>query len=65
MLAALLGSLVGIVLGLTGAGGSIFAVPLLVFGLGWSLAQATPVALLAVFAAAAAPAGRRDARWSL
>lgn len=53
MLAALLGSLVGIVLGLTGAGGSIFAVPLLVFGLGWSLAQATPVALLAVFAAAA------------
>ena len=53
MLAALLGSLVGIVLGLTGAGGSIFAVPLLVFGLGWSLPQATPVALLAVFAAAA------------
>lgn len=53
MLAALLGSLVGIVLGLTGAGGSIFAVPLLVFGLGWSLAQATPVALLAVCASAA------------
>jgi uncharacterized protein len=53
MLAALLGSLVGIVLGLTGAGGSIFAVPLLVFGLGWSLSQATPVALLAVCAAAA------------
>ncbi len=53
MLAAVLGSLVGIVLGLTGAGGSIFAVPLLVFGLGWSLSQATPVALLAVCAAAA------------
>ncbi len=53
MLAAMLGSLVGIVLGLTGAGGSIFAVPLLVFGLGWSLSQATPVALLAVCAAAA------------
>jgi uncharacterized membrane protein YfcA len=53
MLAAVLGSLVGIVLGLTGAGGSIFAVPLLVFGLGWSLSQATPVALLAVCTAAA------------
>lgn len=53
MLAALLGCVVGIVLGLTGAGGSIFAVPLLVFGLGWSLAQATPVALLAVCASAA------------
>ncbi|MCU0757781.1 MAG: sulfite exporter TauE/SafE family protein [Steroidobacteraceae bacterium] len=52
MLAAILGSLVGIVLGLTGAGGSIFAVPLLVFGLGWTLPQATPVALLAVLAAA-------------
>ena len=53
MLAAVLGGLVGIVLGLTGAGGSIFAVPLLVFGLGWSMSQATPVALLAVCAAAA------------
>jgi uncharacterized membrane protein YfcA len=53
MLAAILGSLVGIVLGLTGAGGSIFAVPLLVFGLGWTLPQAMPVALLAVLAAAA------------
>ncbi len=53
MLAALLGTLVGIVLGLTGAGGSIFAVPLLMFGLGWSLPQASPVALLAVCAAAA------------
>lgn len=53
MLAAVLGSLVGIVLGLTGAGGSIFAVPLLVFGLGWSLQQSTPIALLAVCAAAA------------
>lgn len=53
MLAAILGCLVGIVLGLTGAGGSIFAVPLLVFGLGWTLPQATPVALLAVLAAAA------------
>ena len=52
MTAVLLGSIVGIILGLTGAGGSIFAVPLLIFGLGWDMKQATPVALLAVFGAA-------------
>jgi uncharacterized protein len=52
MIAILLGTIVGLVLGLTGAGGSIFAVPLLIFGLGWSLTQATPVALLAVCGAA-------------
>src|SRR5512139_3620021 len=52
MIATLLGIIVGLVLGLTGAGGSIFAVPLLIFGLGWSLTQATPVALLAVCGAA-------------
>lgn len=44
----LLGLIVGAVLGLTGAGGSILAVPLLMFGLGWTLPQAAPVALLAV-----------------
>lgn len=44
------GVLVGLVLGLTGAGGSILAVPLLMAGLGWSLPQAAPVALLAVAA---------------
>ena len=47
MTAAILGALVGAVMGLTGAGGGILAVPALVFGLGWSLAQAAPVALLA------------------
>jgi uncharacterized protein len=47
----LLGLLVGAVLGLTGAGGSILAVPLLMLGLGWTLPQAAPVALLAVCAA--------------
>lgn len=52
-LAVALGVMVGLVLGLTGAGGSIFAVPLLMWGLGWSLPQAVPVALLAVCAAAA------------
>lgn len=49
---ALLGTIVGLVLGLTGAGGSVFAVPLLMYGLGWSLTQAVPVALIAVCAAA-------------
>lgn len=53
LLAAALGALTGLVLGLTGAGGSILAVPLLMFGLGWTLPQAAPVALLAVSAAAA------------
>lgn len=50
MIAAALGVLVGLVLGLTGAGGSILAVPLLMAGLGWTLPQAAPVALLAVCA---------------
>ncbi len=52
-MAALLGAAVGLVLGLTGAGGGIFAVPALVFGLGWGVPQAGPVALLAVGASAA------------
>jgi len=47
-----LGVVVGIVLGLTGAGGGILAVPALVFGLGWSMQQAAPVALIAVAVAA-------------
>jgi uncharacterized membrane protein YfcA len=47
-----LGILVGLVLGLTGAGGSVLAVPLLMAGMGWTLPQAAPVALLAVCAAA-------------
>ena len=53
MTALVLGIVVGLVLGLTGAGGSIFAVPLLVIGLGLNLTEATPIALLAVFAATA------------
>lgn len=39
---------VGLVLGLTGAGGGILAVPALVLGMGWQAHAATPVALLAV-----------------
>jgi len=47
-----LGLFVGLVLALTGAGGAIIAVPLLVFGLHLGLAQAGPVGLLAVALAA-------------
>lgn len=47
-----LGVVVGIVLGLTGAGGGIFAVPALVLGLGMDIRTAAPVALMAVGAAA-------------
>jgi len=48
----LIGIVVGLILGLTGAGGSILAVPLLMFGMGWTLTQAAPVALIAVATAA-------------
>ncbi len=44
----LLGSLTGITLALTGAGGAIIAVPLLIFGLHLTMVEAVPVALLAV-----------------
>ncbi len=52
MVILLIGVVVGLILGLTGAGGSILAVPLLMAGMGWTLTQATPVALIAVAAAA-------------
>ena len=48
LVSLILGVLVGAVLGLTGAGGGILAVPALVVGLGWSMQQAAPVALIAV-----------------
>ncbi len=53
LVALILGVLVGAVLGLTGAGGGILAVPALVVGLGWSMQQAAPVALIAVAGGAA------------
>ncbi|GGP18513.1 sulfite exporter TauE/SafE family protein [Silvimonas iriomotensis] len=53
MLVLVLGALVGAVLGLTGAGGGILAVPALVNGLGWTVREAAPVALIAVAAGAA------------
>ena len=53
LLASVLGILMGLVMGLTGAGGGILGVPALVLGLGLSMTQAAPVSLLAVGAAAA------------
>ena len=52
LLGAGLGAIIGAVLALTGAGGGILAVPLLVFGLGLSIVEAAPVGLLAVGMAA-------------
>lgn len=46
--ALLLGLLVGVVLGVVGGGGSIIAVPALVYGMGMSPAQAIPTSLLVV-----------------
>lgn len=62
MVAFALGALVGLLLALTGAGGGILAVPLLVFALHLGLAQAAPIGLLAVGLAAAMSAwlGLRD-----
>lgn len=44
----ILGALVGAIMGLTGSGGGILAVPALVLALDWDIAQAMPVALVAV-----------------
>lgn len=50
---ALIGIVVGLVMGLTGAGGGILAVPALIYTMGWSIQDTTPVALLAVTMGAA------------
>jgi uncharacterized membrane protein YfcA len=42
------GLIVGLALGLTGGGGSIFAMPMLIYGLNLPPAQAVPIALVAV-----------------
>jgi uncharacterized protein len=52
-IAGALGVIVGLVLALTGAGGGVIAIPLLVFGLHLPAQQAAPVGLLAVGLAAA------------
>jgi len=56
MLPALFGVVIGMALGLTGGGGSIFAVPLLVYGLGVAPHEAVAVSLAAVAATAASGA---------
>lgn len=56
ILAAALGALIGLALSLTGAGGGVLAIPLLVFGLHLPVQQASPIGLLAVGMAAAAGA---------
>ena len=52
LLAFLLGAVVGLVVGLSGAGGGVIAVPLLVFGLNQPVRDAAPVGLIAVGIAA-------------
>jgi uncharacterized membrane protein YfcA len=53
LLTVLLGSVIGLVLAVTGAGAGVLAVPLLVFVLHLPLQQAAPVALAAVGMASA------------
>jgi uncharacterized membrane protein YfcA len=48
VLPLLLGSVIGLSLGLTGGGGAIFAVPLLIYGLGLSATNAISVSLVTV-----------------
>lgn len=52
-LVIVLGIFIGAIMGLTGAGGGILAVPVLVAGMHWTMQQAAPVALIAVAAGAA------------
>ena len=52
ILAVLVGSLVGLSLGITGSGGSLIAIPLLVYGLGTSVQEAVSLSLALVAAAA-------------
>jgi uncharacterized membrane protein YfcA len=53
LLTLVLGAVIGCIMGLTGAGGGILAVPVLVFGLHMSMTAAGPIGLLAVGIAAA------------
>jgi uncharacterized membrane protein YfcA len=48
VLNSFLGALIGLIMGMTGAGGGILAVPALVVVLGFNMADAVPVSLLAV-----------------
>ena len=48
VLAPILGMFIGILMGLTGAGGGILSVPILVFAFHMPISQAGPIALTAV-----------------
>jgi uncharacterized membrane protein YfcA len=66
--ALLLGLIVGTLLGLVGGGGSILAVPALVYGVGLPLSEAIPSSLIVVGAASAVaviPRLRRGVNWRL
>lgn len=52
-LSLLFGAIIGILLGLLGGGGSILAVPVLVYALGLDVAQAIPVSLIVIAVASA------------
>jgi len=52
-LSLLFGAVIGVLLGLLGGGGSILAVPVLVYALGLSVAQAIPVSLIVIAVASA------------
>ena len=66
LLAIPLGLLIGGVLGIVGAGGSIIAVPALVYGIGLSPGEAIPASLIIVglsSAVAVLPRIRRGVDW--
>lgn len=52
VLAVAVGSLVGLSLGVTGSGGSLIAIPLLIYALGTSVQEAVSLSLALVAAAA-------------
>ena len=56
LISILLGFITGLVLALTGAGGTVIAIPLLMFGLHLVIAEAAPIALLAIGLSSAAGA---------
>lgn len=62
LLSVVFGCLVGLALGLTGGGGSIFAVPLLIYGLGVTPASAVAISLVAVAVTSATGAAEGLAR---
>ncbi|AFM16273.1 putative permease [Mycolicibacterium chubuense NBB4] len=69
IVAALFGALIGVLLGLLGGGGSILAIPALVYAVGLDMRQAIPISLIVIgiaSAAAALPKIRaRQVEWRL